>query len=76
MTNSPANNEIFCCYTNQTKQFQVIRISNVPYYFFERTVPPRDKICFKTWSEAKLEIHTGTITSAIYSDVISCQYLA
>jgi hypothetical protein len=68
--------KILCCYINQTSQFQIVRISNIPYWFFERTVTPKSEILFEAWSEAQLEIHTGMITSSILSDSISCERLA
>ncbi|MEM8806825.1 MAG: DUF1830 domain-containing protein [Cyanobacteria bacterium P01_G01_bin.38] len=70
-----STDKILCCYTNQTSQFQIVRISNIPCWFFERTILPKGQIRFEALTEAQLEIHTGTITSAIFSDVISCRKL-
>jgi hypothetical protein len=67
--------KIRCFYTNQTSHFQVIRISNIPEHFFERTVIPGDHILFETCIEAQIEVHTGTIVSAILSDIIPAEQL-
>ena len=71
-----SSHKILCRYTNYTSQFQIIRISNIPHFFFERTVPPKGVIVFETIQEAQLEIHTGTMMSAILSDIIPCDQLA
>jgi hypothetical protein len=75
MTSVASPNKIFCFYTNPTSQFQIIRISNIPDYFFERTVIPTDEILFQTFIEAQIEVHTGMVVSAILSDVIPAEQL-
>lgn len=75
MTTVASLNKILCFYTNPTSQFQIIRISNIPEHFFERTVIPGDYILFQTFIEAQIEVHTGMIVSAILSDVISAEQL-
>lgn len=67
--------EISCCYINDTDKYQIVRISNIPHSFFERTVFPGRFVTFKTCSEALLEVHTGSLSSAILSDVIPCNRL-
>lgn len=68
--------KLFCRYTNPTDQFQIIRISYLPYGFFERTVVPQGSILFETFQEAQLEIHTHEQAGAILSDTIPCSQLA
>lgn len=67
--------KILCRYTNYTAQIQIIRISNIPHSFFERTVIPKSSVLFETLQEARLEVHTGTIVSSILSDTIPCYEL-
>jgi hypothetical protein len=67
--------KISCCYTNQTSNFQIVRVCNVPHFFFERSVLPKVTIFFETFEYAKLEIHTGTMMSAIFTDSIPCKDL-
>ena len=69
------SNIILCRYTNYTSQFQIIRISNISHFFFERTVPPKGSIVFETVQEAQLEIHTGMMMSSILSDIVPCDQL-
>ncbi|MGB3493512.1 MAG: DUF1830 domain-containing protein [Elainellaceae cyanobacterium] len=76
MLTSEPTDTICCRYRNQTSQFQVVRISNIPHCFFERTVIPEACILFETLREAQLEVHTSMMASAILSDVISCIKLA
>ena len=64
--------KILCGYTNPTSRIQILRISNVENWFFERTVMPHGSILFEAFREAKLEIHTSEMMSAILSDVIPC----
>lgn len=68
--------KILCRYVNQTFQFQIIRISNIPHWFFERTVIPGSFVLFEAFREAQLEIHTSTIVNSILSDMIPCGKLA
>lgn len=67
--------EILCRYTNYTSQFQIIRISNISHWFFERTVMPKNSIVFETFQDAQLEIHTSQMMGSILSDVIPCNQL-
>ncbi len=67
--------EIPCRYVNDTDKCQIIRISNIPFWFFERAVFPGKAIIFKAFSNAVLEVHTGLFSSAILSDVIPCDRL-
>ena len=73
---SDCSNQILCSYSNTTPQFQIIRIANIPNWFFERVVFPGGHLVFEAFSDAQLEIHTGTMMSAILSDTIPCYRLA
>lgn len=68
--------KILCGYTNPTSRIQILRISNVENWFFERTVMPHGSILFEAFREAKLEIHTSEMMSAILSDIIPCSELS
>ena len=71
----PKTEKIYCNYRNSTCQFQVVRICNIPDYFFERVVAPMSSIFFETIQNARLEIHTSTFITLILSDIISCNQL-
>ncbi|NER78819.1 MAG: DUF1830 domain-containing protein [Leptolyngbya sp. SIO1D8] len=75
MTTLKSPHKILCRYTNHTSKFQVIRITNISHWFFERTVIPWETVIFETFREAQLEIHTGIMMSAILSDIIPCTQL-
>jgi hypothetical protein len=54
--------KVFCCYTNNTPQLQVIQIVNIPGWFFERVVFPKQCLFFEAPTTAELEVcssHNG-----------------
>jgi hypothetical protein len=67
---------LLCCYTNGTPQIQVVRITDIPGWYFERVVFPSQRLIFESPFSAHLEIHTGMMASSILSDTIACQDLA
>lgn len=66
---------IVCNYVNTTSQIQVLRIANIPNWYFERVIFPKQLFHFEAPADAELEIHTGFIASAILSDKIHCNRL-
>lgn len=72
---SDASDNILCCYVNATNQIQVIRITNVPNWYFERVVFPGQRLVFEALPEAQLEVHCGMMASAILADTILCDRL-
>lgn len=68
-------NSILCCYVNATSHIQIVRITNIPNWYFERVVFPGQRLVFEALPEAMLEIHTGMMASAILSDTILCDRL-
>lgn len=72
---SDSPNRAICCYVNATSRIQVVRITNVPSWYFERVVFPGQRLVFETLPEALLEVHCGMMASAILSDTISCESL-
>ncbi len=71
----PPVTPMLCSYVNTTNQIQVVRITNLPDTFFERTVFPGQRIVFETLPTAQLEIHTGMMATAILSDILPCDRL-
>jgi hypothetical protein len=63
---------VLCCYVNATSSIQVVRITDVPNWYFERVVFPGQRLMFEAPQEAHLEVHTGMMASAILSDTIPC----
>ena len=68
-------NRLVCCYVNATSKIQIVRISNIPNWYFERVVFPGQRLVFEAPPESLLEIHTGMMASAILSDTIPCDRL-
>ncbi|MBD2327377.1 DUF1830 domain-containing protein [Alkalinema sp. FACHB-956] len=72
---SETSARLVCCYVNVTSQIQIVRITNIPKWYFERVVFPGQRLMFEALPEALLEIHTGMMASAILSDTIPCHKL-
>jgi hypothetical protein len=64
--------KILCGYTNSTPQIQIVRISNIANWYFERVAFPGERLLFEALPEAQLEIHVGTNITAILADKIPC----
>ncbi len=67
---------ILCCYVNVTNNLQIIRITNIPNLHLERVVFPGERLMFEAVPEAKLEIHTNEMVTALVADTITCQQLS
>lgn len=67
--------QILCGYVNATNHIQIVRITNIPNWYFERVVFPGQRLLFEALQSAHLEIHTGMMVSAILSDKIPCNCL-
>ncbi|MFN4280294.1 DUF1830 domain-containing protein [Thermosynechococcus sp.] len=63
---------ILCCYVNATGKIQVVRITNIPNWYFERVVFPGQRLLFESPRAGQLEVHSGLMASAILSDTIPC----
>jgi hypothetical protein len=68
-------NFLLCCYVNASSHIQVVRITNIPNWYFERVVFPGQRLVFEALPQAQLEIHTGMMASSILSDTIPCERL-
>ncbi|MGF1535248.1 MAG: DUF1830 domain-containing protein [Elainellaceae cyanobacterium] len=66
---------ILCCYINATSKIQIVRITNIVNWYFERVVFPGQRLIFEALTSAQLEVHSGAMASAILSDTIPCQRL-
>ena len=66
---------ILCSYKNKTSTVQIIRITNISHWYFERVVFPGELVLFKTLSEAVLEIYSSDKITTILSDRFLCDRL-
>lgn len=73
---SEVNSLILCYYFNSSNQIQIIRISNVPNWYFEKVVFPKQRLMFEAIPDATLEINTKIIADFILSDKIQCNLLS
>ena len=64
-----------CCYVNTSTHVEIIRITNIRNWFFERVLFPGQRVVFEAPLTARLEIHTGMAISSILSETIDCQEL-
>lgn len=72
---SETSGHITCDYTNTTGRLQVIRIANIPNWYFERVIFPGQQLRFNAFPEALLEVHTSEMATAILLDRIPCTQL-
>ena len=75
LPSASTSSKIICCYVNATSKIQVVRVTNIPCWYFERVVFPGQRLVFEALPGALLEIHTGMMASAILSDSIPCSRL-
>lgn len=73
--NSDRSVNILCWYINTTNKIQIARITNIPDWYFERTVFPGERLLFEAQPEAELEVWMSTETGAIVCDRILCDRL-
>lgn len=66
---------ILCSYVNATSILQIVRVTNISNWYFERVMFPGQCLLFEAPRLAQLEIHTAEIPSAILADKISCTRL-
>ncbi|NES98457.1 MAG: DUF1830 domain-containing protein [Desertifilum sp. SIO1I2] len=69
-------NRVLCSYVNLTNRIQVARISNVPSWYFERVVFPREHLMFEAPAQGTLEIYQHEPPSGIVLwDQFTCDRL-
>lgn len=66
---------ILCCYVNSSPRIQIIRITNISNWYFERVVFPGQRLLFEADAAAQLEIHTNEVAGSILADRVPCQHL-
>ncbi|MEZ2227496.1 MAG: DUF1830 domain-containing protein [Microcoleus anatoxicus] len=73
--NSDPSVKILCWYINTTNKIQIARITNIPDWYFERTVFPGERLLFEAPQHAELEVSRSTESGAIVCDRIGCDRL-
>lgn len=72
---SDAKAHMLCCYVNATSKIQIVRITNIANWYFERVIFPGQRLVFEALPSAQLEVHCGMMASAILADTIPCDRL-
>jgi|UPI0003791EB2 hypothetical protein len=67
--------QTFCYFTNRTSHIQIVRISNIPGWFFERVVFPGEHLTFQASANACLEVYAADKVSSLLCDRIDCTRL-
>ena len=63
---------IICYYKNQGSFIQVARIINVKDWYFERTIFPGDRLLFKSFPDAVLEIYVSMNCGIVLLEKMRC----
>ena len=72
---SECDARILCWYLNSTSQVQIARITNIPNWYFERTVFPGERFLFEALPEAQLEVCRSTETGGVVCERTLCDRL-
>jgi Domain of unknown function (DUF1830) len=72
---SEGQGRILCWYLNTTNQVQIARITNIPNWYFERTVFPGERLLFEALPQAELQVCRSAQTGAIVCEGILCDRL-
>lgn len=72
---SESARRILCGYANTTSRVQIIRIANIPNWYFERVVFPGQRLLFAAPTQAQLEVYTGEFPSTLLAERIACERL-
>lgn len=67
--------KIWCTYRNVSSSWQIIKITNISNFAWEKAVSPGQKIVFEASVQAKLKILSADNITAMLMDTISCQKL-
>ena len=72
---SNIEDQVRCSYHNLSSNWQIIKITDMPNYYWEKVVFPGEKISFKGSIKANLKIFSAKNITAILIDTIPCQKL-
>ncbi|MFB2895708.1 DUF1830 domain-containing protein [Aerosakkonemataceae cyanobacterium BLCC-F50] len=64
-----------CHYKNVSSKLQILRIGNVPNWYFEKVVFPGEALLFEAPLQGMLEVHTSAKVTTILADTINCDRL-
>ena len=64
-----------CHYKNASNKLQILRVGNVPNWYFEKVVFPGQVLLFEAPVQGVLEVHTSAKVTTILADTINCDRL-
>jgi len=68
----PADEQIQCTYTNRSAELQIVRIENIPGWYFERVIFPGQTMGFCATAQAIAQIYTCDHAGCLLDDHIRC----
>lgn len=72
---SSNTSSFLCYYINKSPKMQIARITNVPDWYFERVIFPRERLLFSAPATAQLEIYTYERANTVLCEKIPCDHL-
>ena len=72
---SQLEEQILCAYQNLSSNWQTIKITNIPKYYWEKAVCPGEQILFITSIKAILKVFSAENITAVSIDNIPCHQL-
>lgn len=67
---------LLCCYINFDRKIKMVRIINIPNWYFERVVFPGDWLLFEAPPEAELEVYMLRFSVVDLIEVVACDRLS
>ena len=66
---------ILCGYQNQTQTVQMMRITNIPDWYFDQVVFPGEQLVFEALPEAVLEVYSSDEMGIFLGERLLCDWL-
>jgi hypothetical protein len=67
--------KVLCYYLNNSSELEVVRISNITGWYFERVAFPGQRLMFEAPVQGCLEIYTGSGATVMLEDHVACKDL-
>jgi hypothetical protein len=75
VSTSNTSKQLLCCYVNQTKRIQIVKIDSIDGCYLQRVIFPSERFLFEAPAEATLEIYIQLAGQTILLDSIPCSHL-
>lgn len=64
--------KILCAYQNSSMNWHIIKITNIPRYYYEKVILPGQRVIFQASVRAKLKVFSTENTTLMLMDTIAC----